>query len=731
MFNNSFVKAMIGFGLSFYCLCVFAGLDHRQTDEENNYISFHKIDKAWRISKGRGVKVAALDWLFDMSLEASQKYIDPISLVAGHEVGSSEPWHGEWMAEIVHRIAPEGKIIPIRAQPPREENQDKNRKEQPCEQFLIEGIRYRADHGAVAVTNFMGPVKHTEKLIEIVKYAEKMGTVFIDVHPEYLDKKGGSYVFCDSSQRSPLIIHTGIISVPKYPLEPETNRDIYTWPFEINPKFKDGWGFSNGPPIIAGVIALMKSVNPALSVEEVKNIIIRTADMKGEFRPLNAEKALIETNACGQSLSFEETLEKMMDIAGVKPGMIIGEIGSGAGPFTFRMAERVGKKGKIYANDIDPGALDSIDNKEIQNIETVLGEVDDPVFPVKNLDMVIMRSVFHDLENPLSMLENLKKYLKPEVPCVIIEQLPFNTPLRRPLHVMTKEQLLGIVEKSSFKLTRTDSSLPAGWLVYIFKVDTNKEKNIWTNWINEFRAIVRKVQEFEKEQNVSSGEKRIAWERVLNSYRDNNPDTEEDELLREYINKRIDLLMEHEKQSVLTQKDTPGTLKSKEVFGFHLRSEYRSVDLDEISEILLRLGFKGRRSAESGDFKNQFEPMSLNGDDVVVDHASGLMWHRAGSKETLDYFDALEWTNNLNIKCFAGYSDWRLPTVEEAVSLFETKKMNGEMRIDLSFSNVQLFVWTGDAYYPGRLWVAIFSGSSLWEELKTNIAWVRPVRSLR
>jgi hypothetical protein len=123
--------------------------------------------------------------------------------------------------------------------------------------------------------------------------------------------------------------------------------------------------------------------------------------------------------------------------------------------------------------------------------------------------------------------------------------------------------------------------------------------------------------------------------------------------------------------------------------------------------------------------------MSLNGDDVVVDYASGFMWHQAGSTETLDYFVALEWIDNLNTNCYAGYSNWRLPTVEEAVSLFETKKMNGEMRIDPSFSNVQFFVWTGDAYYPGRLWVAIFSSSSLWEELKTNIAWVRPVRSMK
>lgn len=52
----------------------------------------------------------------------------------------------------------------------------------------------------------------------------------------------------------------------------------------------------------------------------------------------------------------------------------------------------------------------------------------------------------------------------------------------------------------------------------------------------------------------------------------------------------------------------------------------------------------------------------------------------------------------------------------------ETKKMSGEVQIDPLFSNVQRFVWTGDAPYPGRLWLANFFNSSLWEELKTNIA---------
>lgn len=94
-----------------------------------------------------------------------------------------------------------------------------------------------------------------------------------------------------------------------------------------------------------------------------------------------------------------------------------------------------------------------------------------------------------------------------------------------------------------------------------------------------------------------------------------------------------------------------------DIVGIPFRSEYKSVNMDDISEIMRHLGFKGRRSAESGDFQNQFEPKSINGDDVVVDHASGLMWYQGGSKETLDFFDVQEWIDDLNIKRFAGYSN--------------------------------------------------------------------------
>lgn len=92
--------------------------------------------------------------------------------------------------------------------------------------------------------------------------------------------------------------------------------------------------------------------------------------------------------------------EKLMDIAGVKPGMFIGEAGTGNGYLTFHLSHRVGEKGRIYANDIDRKALRTLNDRckreGVKNIETVLGEIADPCFPVTDLDLVTMLYAFHD-----------------------------------------------------------------------------------------------------------------------------------------------------------------------------------------------------------------------------------------------------------------------------------------------------------------------------------------------
>jgi hypothetical protein len=255
-------------------------------------ITFSKIDQAWKSSQGENTKVAVLDWLFDLSPEASDKYVHPTSMVPNQEIGSAEPWHGEWMAGIVHKIAPKAKIIPIRVVPGCKDQSKAGCDRESREQYLIAGLLYAIDKGAVAVTNSTGPTRHSPRLIEAIEQAEKQGTVFVDVHPEYVGFDRDDFSFCTPDQCDGRIIRTGIVSIKGHPTEPEAARDLYVWPFMPNPVYKDGWGYSNGPPTVAGVIALMKGANPSLSPARIRTILFDTARMVDGFRVLDAEAAV-------------------------------------------------------------------------------------------------------------------------------------------------------------------------------------------------------------------------------------------------------------------------------------------------------------------------------------------------------------------------------------------------------------------------------------------------------
>lgn len=163
--------------------------------------------------------------------------------------------------------------------------------------------------------------------------------------------------------------------------------------------------------------------------------------------------------------------EKILDSIGVRPGMRIGEAGAGRGYFTFPLARRVGSGGIVFANDISASGLDVIRKRvvgeDLKNIRIVMGEVEDPLFPEKNLDMVVMVLVLHELERPEPFLKNLQKYLKQEGLLVIIER---NTSVER-THTnsfMAKSQILETVGKAGYKLDKIETFLPQD-NIYIYK----------------------------------------------------------------------------------------------------------------------------------------------------------------------------------------------------------------------------------------------------------------------
>jgi len=119
----------------------------------------------------------------------------------------------------------------------------------------------------------------------------------------------------------------------------------------------------------------------------------------------------------------------------------------------------------------------------------------------------------------------------------------------------------------------------------------------------------------------------------------------------------------------------------------------------------------------------------VNDDNVVIDHATGLMWHQPGSDNKMEWEEAKKWVRELNVRGHFGYNDWRLPTLEEAASLLEPGETNG-LYIDPVFSNYHEWIWTGDEYRSEGAWgVHYGSGLVFWVNLDSAF-YVRPVRKI-
>jgi len=136
---------------------------------------------------------------------------------------------------------------------------------------------------------------------------------------------------------------------------------------------------------------------------------------------------------------------------------------------------------------------------------------------------------------------------------------------------------------------------------------------------------------------------------------------------------------------------------------------------------------------KSGGFKNEYESKTINGDKVVLEHATGLMWRQSGSEKYMTYSKVKQWIEELNRRGYAGHHDWRLTTLEEGASLIERSKMNGDLHIDAKFSAKQRWIWTSDTVtdYAGRVWIVSFHNGYMSLYDVGFICYVRPVRSGR
>ena len=143
----------------------------------------------------------------------------------------------------------------------------------------------------------------------------------------------------------------------------------------------------------------------------------------------------------------EERTDLLLEALRLRPGDVVADFGAGSGYFTWRIAQRVGPSGRVYAVEVQPLMLELLQANLTRRgladrMLPVLGTASDPKLPEASCDLILLVDVYHELEFPFEVTAGLARALKPGGRLVLVEyrgedpEVPI-----KPLHKMTVAQV--------------------------------------------------------------------------------------------------------------------------------------------------------------------------------------------------------------------------------------------------------------------------------------------------
>lgn len=145
------------------------------------------------------------------------------------------------------------------------------------------------------------------------------------------------------------------------------------------------------------------------------------------FPPADRPVAPIVSSAFATEEARDRVREasKVMNYSGVKPGMTAADIGAGEGYYTVRLAARVGKKGRVLAQDIVPAVRDKlaerVNRERLDNVSVKLGEPANPKLPADSFDRIFLVHMYHEIGAPYEFLWRLRPALRPNGRIVVVD----------------------------------------------------------------------------------------------------------------------------------------------------------------------------------------------------------------------------------------------------------------------------------------------------------------------
>jgi SAM-dependent methyltransferase len=118
--------------------------------------------------------------------------------------------------------------------------------------------------------------------------------------------------------------------------------------------------------------------------------------------------------------------ERVMNLLGVKPALVVADIGAGSGYYTARLARRVGPTGHVFAEDVVPDYLERLARRVASEglagtVTVVRGDPHDPRLPPGSIDLALLVHMYHEVQQPYGLLWNLRPALRPSAHVAVID----------------------------------------------------------------------------------------------------------------------------------------------------------------------------------------------------------------------------------------------------------------------------------------------------------------------
>jgi len=218
--------------------------------------------------------------------------------------------------------------------------------------------------------------------------------------------------------------------------------------------------------------SLMPSYASTFSPAELDHIVAYLRTLRA-IRPVEPGERTREIGSVSENIPFfnrpdrdaEERPDAIVEALEIPEGAMVADLGAGTGFFTWRLARRVGLKGKVVAIDIQQKMLDltadTVKRHDLTNVDYLLATESDPRLPERSFDMVFIAYAYHEFSKPEATMAAVRRSLKPGGRVFVLEFAKENRLAPASTrHKMSLDEIRREIEPLGFELDQLLDFLP-------------------------------------------------------------------------------------------------------------------------------------------------------------------------------------------------------------------------------------------------------------------------------